>query len=229
MRLLITRPEPAASNSAAALRAMGHQVICAPVLGVQSQNWQSPTMMPHATLFTSANAVRLGGAGLHVYHHLPALAVGEATAAALRQAGFTDIHLGGGDLRACVSLAQAMGFTSLLHLAGANRTSATLPDTMRIMVRIVYRAKLIAQLPQRLADTLRRGEVDVALLYSVRSAQQFATLFDLAGLDRRLLKLVALSPAVLSAAGTGWHDSVAAAAPRDAAVFAAIQRMCNEG
>ena len=228
MRLLITRAEPAASVSAAALQMMGHRVICAPVLEPQAQAWRPPEGLPQVILFTSANAARLGGAGLQAYRGLPAIAVGAATAAAARQAGFTDIQMAAGDVRGCLALAQSMGVTTVLHLAGRHRTSVATPEGMTLWVRAVYRARLVGQLPTTVTEALRLGEVDAALLYSVRAARQFAALIDQAGLDRRLLGLVALSPAILAAAGTGWFDGVAAPAPHEAALFAAIEQMCDK-
>ena len=100
MRVLVTRPEPAASATAAALAGHGHQALLAPLLATAPRLWVAPATAPKALLVTSANAVRHGGEGLLAYRSLPVFAVGPATAAALRAAGFGDVRDGGGDVAA---------------------------------------------------------------------------------------------------------------------------------
>ena len=51
-------------------------------------------------MLTSANAIRHGGAGLERLRSLPVHAVGEATAAAAREAGFAVAGIGEGGCRA---------------------------------------------------------------------------------------------------------------------------------
>ena len=58
----------------------------------------------------------------------------------------------------------------------------------------------------------------VALLHSARAARRFGELLDRDGIDRHALRLAALSPAILAAAGTGWAMAVAADRPDDAAL-----------
>ena len=59
MRLLVTRPEPEATRTAALLRSHGHDVIVAPLLRVEPVAEVAFGPGPWAALaFTSANAVR---------------------------------------------------------------------------------------------------------------------------------------------------------------------------
>jgi len=44
---------------------------------------------------------------------------------------------------------------------------------------------------------------------------------------RESIRIAALAPAVLDAAGAGWRASVAAAKPDDAALLAAAARLCQ--
>jgi len=229
MRVLVTRPEPAASATATALAALGHDPLVAPLLVTVPRRWQPPATPPAALLITSANAVAHGGATLAPYRALPAFAVGEATAKALHAAGFTDVRAAGPDVAATLTVAHAQRITTLLHLAGANRTRATPPAGLSVAVSTVYQARRASQLPASAITALAAGQIDVVLLYSTRTAQSFAALIDSAGLSRDGLHIAALSPKTAAAAGTGWGRISVATTPTQPALFAAAGLVCDKG
>ncbi|HEX3163939.1 MAG TPA: uroporphyrinogen-III synthase, partial [Pseudolabrys sp.] len=92
MRVVVTRPEPAGKRTATALRALGHEVLVAPLMTVQSVpadlsgHWGS-------VVITSANApgAIAENAAKTTLIHLPLFAVGERSAAAAKEAGFTNV------------------------------------------------------------------------------------------------------------------------------------------
>ena len=217
MRVLVTRPEPAASRTAARLRALGHEVTAAPLLIPRALAWQPPLGDWQAVALTSASAAALGGSGLANLAHLPAYAVGAATADAARIAGFSDVRSARGDATAVFAHAAADGIERLLHLAGAERSPATVPAGLIVGVAEVYAADLASVLPAVAAD--------LVLLYSARTAAQFAALFK--G-DRRQLKIAALSAQVAAAAGAGWASVVLAHEPTEDSLFASASLTCDK-
>lgn len=229
MRVLVTRPEPAASTTAAALTALGHQALVAPLLHTRAQHWVPPETPPQALLVTSANAVLHGGAALRRYHTLPVFAVGAATASALRSADFADVRPVGPDVAATLAAAQAHGVTVLLYLAGANRTAAVPVAGLLVHVRTVYAARRVRALPAAALAALAAAQIDVVLLYSARSARCFAALAGRAAVERGKVHIAALSPTVAAAAGAGWARISIAAAPTQAALFAAAGLVCDKG
>lgn len=228
MRVLVTRPQPAAALTAAALAAHGDDVLVAPLLATARRRWQPPVVPPQALLITSANAVRHGG-DLAAWHALPVFAVGAATAAALRAAGFADVRAGTADGAAALAAAHAAGVTRLLHLAGADRIPLTPPPGLSCETRTVYAARRARALPAAARRALAAGAIDVVLLYSPRSAAVFATLAARAGLARGGIALAALSANVAAAAGAGWRRIETAVTPDEAALFAAARRVCDKG
>src|SRR5271163_2010704 len=91
MRVLLTRPEPEAQRTAAALRARGHAVVVAPLLRIEILSDAELGDGPWAAiLVTSANAVRAiaGHRRRHDLHGIPAFTVGRHSAQAMRDAGF---------------------------------------------------------------------------------------------------------------------------------------------
>jgi len=214
MRLLITRPQPGADATAAALVALGHEPLVQPLLATEAVAWALPDALPDAVLLTSAASVRHAGAGSSALLHLPAHAVGGATAAAARAAGWRAVHEGPGNVQA---LLDGLPPCRLLHLAGADRTDAQPPAGVVVDVATVYRAVLqsLAALPA----------VDGVLLYSARTARHFAAEWDRLGGRRGAVQLLAISPQALAAAGSGWASAQAAPEPTEAALLAMLPRV----
>jgi uroporphyrinogen-III synthase len=219
MRILVTRPLPGGETTARRLRAEGHDVVLAPLLVTEATVWTAPATPPSAVMMTSAAAVRLAGAGAELLKSLPAFTVGRATAAAARAAGYTDVRDGGGTVKALVDGVAAAGIAKILHLAGADRTPVMVPPDLRITTAIVYRARLLP-----LGDA---AGFDWVLLYSARTAAHFAAECDRLGQPRAGIAIAAISANVLAAAGPGWRCAIAAAAPQEDALLAAIGAACQ--
>lgn len=226
VQVLITRPQPQAAQTAARLTARGHDVLLAPLLTTVALDWQLPELMPEALAFTSTAAVWLAGTQLAALRHFPVFAVGNATAAAARKMGFRQVIGSSESPKMDVSTAAALfawisgsGFSHVLYLAARDRTAGELPPNVEL--RVVYAADLVAALPGPALMALSGATPPLTLLYSVRTAAHFAALADAAGLDRRTLRLAALSPPVLAAAGPGWQSGIAAPAPNETALLAA--------
>ena len=101
MRLLLTRPEPDAQRTAAALRAQGHDVIIAPLLRIEPAADAQIGAGPWAAiLITSANAAHAVAAHARVtpLRALPVFAVGQRSAEAMAAAGFADVTSADGNV-----------------------------------------------------------------------------------------------------------------------------------
>ena len=100
MRVVVTRPEADARRTATALRAKGHEVLVAPLMKVESVaadlsgNWG-------AVIITSANApiAVADNPARDALRKLPLVAVGQRSAEAAHEAGFTDVTSAGGDVQ----------------------------------------------------------------------------------------------------------------------------------
>lgn len=217
--LLILRPQPGAGATAARAAALGFGSAVAPLFVAEPIAWPAPDPARFdAVMMTSANAARLGGDALAAYRALPLYAVGAATAAAARDAGFGDIRTGDRDAAALVEEARRDGITRLLHLAGADHIALDAPSVIRI---IVYAA---IERPDPLAGVTIDDDM-IALLHSPRAAARLAAL--LPRTTRARLRIAAISPAAARAAGDGWRAVEIADVPTDPALLAAAARLCD--
>ena len=208
--LIIVRPEPGASATAAQARAMGIDARTVPMFEVAPLAWTAPEPdLFDAIAMTSANAARLGGPGLDRLKGLPVHAVGAATAAAARAVGFTVIAIGEGGA-AAMDLPKGR---KLLHLAGRDHVpiagAATIP---------VYEARAIAS-PAGLDEP---GESVIAV-HSPRAGRRLAELVT----GRARFTIAAISSAAADACGAGWKRVHAAPHPTDAALLALAARLCE--
>lgn len=225
MRFLIIRPEPGASATAERVRARGGKAVVAPLFEIGSMAWEpSPAEAHDALMITSAHAVRQAGVALALYRGLPAYAVGAATAAVLREAGFDDVRVGPSDADALIDLAVADGRKRPLHLSGQDYRPLE-AEGVTVTRRIVYGARAAGTLP---GAALWISTGAIVLLHSPRAARVFAELWDATGRARGDVKIAAISAAAREAAGEGWAASIAAATPDDAALLAAAFALCED-
>jgi uroporphyrinogen-III synthase len=182
MRVVITRPQPAAERTAAALAARGHDVWTVPLMQVEpvaadlAGDWGAVTV-------TSANApAAIAGnparAGLLT---LPLLAVGQRSAEAARAAGFTEVTSAGGDVRdllRTLTTRRLDKVAPLLYLAGEDRTTDLAAELaahgIAAEMRVVYRAAPLP-LPDELVAALEAGDVEAVLHFSRRSAENYVS------------------------------------------------------
>jgi len=226
MTILILRPQPGADATARRARALGLDAIAAPLFHIEPLAWDAPDPAAYdAVLMTSANAARFGGEALSRYHHLPLFAVGSATEAAARAAGFPEILAGEGDGAAILDRAVAQGKSRLLHLVGRDHVDFRHPRAL-VDRRIVYASEAVQHLPLPARQAIEDGTI--ALLHSARAARLLAELIDREALDRSRVAIVAISDTARAAAGAGWLRSLAAPVPDNDALLAIAARLCDQ-
>lgn len=213
-KLVILRPEPGASRSAARASALGLECVVCPLFDVEPVGWTTPDPGRFdALLLTSANALHHAGPGLAALTSLPVIAVGDATAAAAREAGLTVCKVGTSGVEALLDTVPVE--KRLLHLAGQDRL--TLQTTRPVEEVIVYRAAPLSDpdLPP-LADM-------VVAVHSPRAGARIAELTD----NRSATIIAAISEAAAAACGAGWEGVSWPLEPRDSGLLALAARLCQ--
>jgi uroporphyrinogen-III synthase len=223
MKVLILRPLPGADETAERARRMGLDPVVAPLFAVRPLAWTPPD--PGAfdsVLLTSANAARLAGGGMTPFLALPCYAVGERSAAAAREGGFTKVREGPADGAALLSLMAAEGIRSAVHPCGREHLAW---DGAGVAVTSVpvYAADALDRLPQAAAEAITAGAL--VLLHSPRAASVFS---ELAGPSRAGIRIAAISRAAAEAAGEGWRSRHHAETPRDQALLELAAKLCQD-
>lgn len=229
---LVTRPREDSEGVAAELRARGLGVRTEPLLDIRQLDGVTvDTDGIQGILATSANGMRALARALPD-RAIPVWAVGDASARAARELGYTQVESAGGDVDTLAALVTercdpAKG--AFLHAAGsvvAGDLSGQLEGKGFQVRRVVlYEAITATELTGDLTQALNNGGVDLALFFSPRTAATFVTLIQAAGLADacKPITAYALSPAVANALESlPWRAVRTAAAPTQAALLAAL-------
>lgn len=219
--LLVVRPEPGNAATCARARALGLDARGFPLFAIRPVAWDAPDPARYtAFLATSANAIRHAGPHLARYAHLPGFAVGEATAGAMRKAGWTSVVSGDRDVAAIAARIATLGDHRLIHLVGRDATPFD-PVGIGIETRIVYASEAMDPGPDWEALL---AESPVTLVHSPRAGARLAML---AGDARDGIALVAISTSAANAAGPGWEEVAVAPEPSDEAMLSLAARLAN--
>jgi uroporphyrinogen-III synthase len=216
----ITRTLPDAERTAERVRALGAEPVLAPLITIIPCAYNTNVEDAQALLFTNANGVRAFPDARRL-HAKPVLTVGDATAEAARDAGFSDVRSADGDVGALAALAKATlqpHAGKLVHIAG-DHVAGDLAGELRaadfiVERRVAYAARAAIAPPPELLQPL-----DIVLFHSARAAETFV---QLGAPNADKLTAACISEAVAQAAGKAqWARIIVSPAPREDALLRA--------
>lgn len=224
-RLIIVRPEPGATATLLAARALGLDAQAYPIFVVRPIPWR-PVMRGEidAVILGSANAIRHAGEALDDLRGLPAYCVGQTTAAAAQAAGFPVVRIGTGGLQNVLDMVEPE-HRRLLRLAGVSRVALSVPPGVTMDTREVY-ASVPIPMGKRLDQALEQPTV--VMIHSADAGEHFAAICHEAGIDRSHIALALIGPRVLPHAKEGWAAVRTAQLPSDTALLALAKEMCQD-
>ncbi len=183
-----------------------------------------------AILIASGNALAGLPAG---YRALPLLAVGDASAARARAAGFARVLSADGDAEALAALAGAQcdpAGLPLLLAAGRGQSLALAAALrgrgFRVIRRATYAALPVRALPQAAAAALQDGSLRAALFFSADTARHFVRLLLRSGLREAVREIDACAigqPVAAAIQALPWRRVWRAAKPTQDAMLALLQ------
>ena len=211
MRVLVTRPEPDARREADALRKRGYEPVLAPLLGIEFlKDVPLDLEGAQAVVITSRNALRAleDHPQRDAVAALPLFAVGEATAWAGRQFGFSEVTIGpgtGAGLPPIIRREVHPEKGPLIHI-GAEKVAFDLKgaleeDGFELRRFVLYRSHPVEALPGDVVQAMTSGDISRVLLLSPRTARTFARLAQRQGVvtDAKGLVCYCLSKAIAEA------------------------------
>jgi uroporphyrinogen-III synthase len=229
--VLITRPEPGAGETAASVVSLGFRPILAPALEILPLPCRlPPAARLQAIVIASGNAVQALPAS---HRGLPLLAVGDATAARARAAGFTRTESADGDAHALAALTgrscDRKGAALLLATArgqGEALAADLRARGFRVIRRAVYAAVPARTLPAAACNDLAAGAVTAALFFSAETARHCVWLLRRARLHEAVRTVDALAigrSAAVALEALPWRRIRVAARPNQDAMLALLQ------
>lgn len=194
-RVWITRARPGAEATAARLSVLGFTPLVDPLLELRDLPWTADLADVGALAFTSRNGVA-AFARTCGERRMPVFAVGEATAHAAAEAGFSTIESAQGDVADLAALISARAFGgAVLHPAAAEPAGDLLSPLARAGIEArsvaVYETVERAPAPATL-DVL--DDLAAVLLHSPKAARALAALLESRSAPG--LRALCLSPAV---------------------------------
>ena len=227
--ILITRPEPGATETAARLAALGFVPVLAPVLSIEATKFPLPQNVA-ATLLTSRNALT---DCLLAVHDKPVFAVGAATTALAKQAGFQRVHNANGDAASLVRLVMETisPDTGPLLLPVGEGQGCELATTLRdygfhVLRRVAYRALAVKSLPKHALTLLSEGQFAQAMFFSGETSRHFVRLLTAEMLNDAVIDMeaVAISErAAMPLRPLHWRRIKIAAKPNQDAMLALLE------
>ena len=223
LHLIALRPEPGLAATLGRARAIGLAITGQALSEIRPVAWDCPDPAGiDGLLIGSANAILHGGQHLARLTDKPVYAVGEATAAAARAAGFAVALAGRGGLQAVLDTVPAP--CHLLRVAGEEHVPLVPPPGVTFEEAIAYRSAMLPLDPA--APLLASGEA-LVLLHSAATAAHFAAECDRLGLLRSAITLAALGPRIAAAAGAGWGAIHTASRPDETALMQLAFDLCG--
>lgn len=229
-RVLVTRSEPGASETAERLSALGYTPIVEPLFAVEPIAAVLPGF--DALAFTSLNGVRTF-ARLSARRDGPVFCVGDRTANAAREAGFADVQSADGDLGDLVGLIESRlpNPVRLLH-TGNEESRGDLAGTLsekgwQAVFLPTYRAAPVPAPGPLLAVHLAgNAAFDAALIHSPRAAAILAGFLGGAPNSARVdVAAISLAAAQPLQAFAGRVEI--AAEPNEAALLKSLERLTD--
>ncbi len=193
MRVLVTRPEPDASMTKAALEAAGLEAVVSPLMTISFEPVEDlgPGHV-QAIIVTSRNAVRSLARSpvLQGLINLPVFAVGPRSAQDAHDLGFHGVMEGPGTAaelpELIVSHSDPAG-GKLVHFAGyklAFDLESALKDRgFQVQTERCYQAQSAEQLTPMTEDALRSRHLDAVLLMSPEASRTYVRLISSHGLE----------------------------------------------
>ena len=233
MNVLVTRGWPGAERTATGLRAMGINPIISPVLDVNFRAALNVNLdYVQAIVFTSSNGVRSWGPRRQE-RDFPVFTVGEATAAAARDIGFTDVYAARGDVESLAELIiddLSPSTGAILHVRGihvaGDLSGALKAAGFTCRESIGYGTVSVDSLGEDAIASILSGSPVKVLIHSARGAKAFLELLKKFGLNRWLgsVSVYGISKkAVKPLEGVGFADIQTAPTPDENALLGLLK------
>ena len=185
MRLLITRPEPNASELALKVEALGHQTHIEPLMSVKFIEDETIDGDFSAIILTSQNTVKalVHQNSITKYLDTPVFAVGNTTTKAAKEAGFNQVFEGSGNVQSLlpeIIKQVSTGAFPILYPSGEDIAYDIGKDLelagYTYVRQVLYKTVAATSFSDKLTNLIHYGELDGVILLSPKTSAIWASL-----------------------------------------------------
>ena len=233
MKVLITRAEPAASQTAANLAKKGHEAIVLPVFEVVDTQNNIPEKNYDGIIFTSKNAVDVlkSRAWKLPVPDMPAFCVGEKTEKAAQRLGFKETYSANGGGAALTDLMSTMKLEDrkMLYLSTPDKSfdikKALATYKIDVETVDIYQARPVTPNREQLTQAISVVRHGAVFTYSALSSEHLAKLIKSSHMIEELKECTLIS--ISSQASKpleliDWKDILIAQSPKENEMIALI-------
>lgn len=234
MRVVVTRPLPQAEQTAAKLRAMGHEPVLLPLTEIVPLH---PAASEDALASCEIVAATSGNAFVHLpepyvlaIRDKPTFTVGDATAHAALVCGFSDVESAGKDADALADmiLSDVGDARSIAYLCGRVRKpdfETRMQETGRtVIVAETYDTQDVAWPASFIAGIFGTKQATAVLLHSAKAAERLIALLAPLHADGKTshIEFLCLSSRIAKAMADAGYDRIRAATNPGESALAAL-------
>lgn len=178
--VLVTRPILDSQQLAPQIEAMGADVLISPVIDIKECDFECPSFDGYdAICVTSANALRILAKKTPL-RNVKIYCVGKNTAHEAQKMGFKEVLSANNSAESLFNLIQEGNLRKLLYFS-AKEPSFPLQECLQdadIVCDVItaYESQAVHALTEEAIDALRSDNIDFALFYSRKSAENFMTI-----------------------------------------------------
>ncbi len=185
--VLITRPEPEASDFAEMMRNRGLNPIVFPVIEYQEVATEYDDVENYSSLvFTSAEAVRVFAKNSNI-RDKTIYTVGDKTAEEAHVVGFTDVYSACGNSTTLMHLVEEKtNNNSIIHLCSADTPEAAWTR------KVIYQSNFVHEIMGSVNVAIKENQIDFVTLLSAKTAESFIEFIKNNNLDNYLANMEAV-------------------------------------
>lgn len=234
MKVLITRAEPAASQTAANLAKRGHEAILLPLFEVVDTQNSIPEKDYDGIIFTSKNAVdilklrnwKIPNPNVHVF------CVGKKTEQAAQMLGFKQTYSANGGGAALVDLIRTMNLAenNMLYLSTPDKSFDMKKALQALQINIqtvdIYQAKPITPKNNQVKQAIASVSTGFVFTFSALSSEHLAKILksnEMLGSLKECTLISISDQAIKPLEHIDWKDIISAATPQEDQMIALIR------
>tara|TARA_Y100000590_G_C15699429_1_gene1006285 strand:+ start:946 stop:1671 length:726 start_codon:yes stop_codon:yes gene_type:complete len=239
VKILITRPEPDASDLTIKLISKGYKVLKSPIVDIiEYKNNLTDLDNISAVITSSKNGIR-SLARANKNRNICLYVVGQASKEEAERIGYTNIRVGPGDaIGLCDLICDKLSpsHDDLIYISGRHQSfdisGYLISKKFNIKKVVLYEVKAKKDFPKKIIEAIKNNEIDALLFYSPRVAEIFVEFIQEKNLANQVknFDVFCISAKVAKKIeNVGWRRVLIANYPDQKSIFSLLDSVASIG